>query len=62
VEPGASNGTVKITTVLTGITDPVTVSIGPLVVSGYYPSTGRSGVGADRAVSRFSFFRVDELP
>lgn len=62
VEPGASAGTTKITAVLEGVTDPVTVSIGPLVVSGYYPSTGRSGVGADRAVSRFSFFRVEELP
>jgi len=62
VEPGASGGTTKITAVLEGITDPVTVSVGPLVVSSYYPSTGRSGVGADRAVSRFSFFRVEELP
>lgn len=62
VEPGASNGTTKLTAVLEGVTDPVTVSIGPLVVSNYYPSTGRSGVGADRAVSRFSFFRVEELP
>lgn len=62
VEPGTSNGTTKITAVLEGITDPVTVAIGPLVVSNYYPATGRSGVGADRAVSRFSFFRVEELP
>ena len=61
VVPGPSSGTTRITAVLEGITDPVTVSIGPLVVSNYYPSTGRSGVGADRAVSRFSFFRVEEL-
>lgn len=62
VSPGPSGGTTRITAVLTGIDDPVTVTIGPLVVSNYYPSTGRSGLGTDRAVSRFSFFHVEDLP
>lgn len=62
VRPGPSNGTTSITAVLTGIDDPVTVTIGPLVVSNYYPSTGKPGLATDRAVSRFSFLRIEELP
>lgn len=62
VRPGPSGGTTSITATLTGITDPVTVTIGPLVVSNYYPSTGKPGLAADRAVSRFAFFRIEELP
>ncbi len=61
VTPGPTNGTTQIVATLTGITDPVTVTVGPLVVSNYYPSTGRSGVGSNLAVSRFSFFRVEAL-
>lgn len=62
VTPGPTGGTTQIVATLIGIDDPVTVTIGPLVVSNYYPSTGDSGVSSNLAVSRFSFFRVEEIP
>ncbi len=61
VRPGPTGGTTQITASAVGLSDPVTVTVGPLVVSSYYPSTGTSGVGTNLALSRFAFFRVEEL-
>lgn len=61
VEPGVVPAQVKITARLLGLDDPVTdVTLGPLSVSNFVPSTGTFGFGSDRALSRFAYFQVEE--
>lgn len=50
---------VAITARLIGDSDPINITLGPLLVSNYSPSTGRNGLGANRAVARFAFFRQE---
>lgn len=60
--PGPGPGNVSVTARLQSVEDlSVDVTLGPLVVSNYAPSTGRNGLHSDRAVTRFSFFRVEEF-
>ena len=54
-------GTVNITARLHGFQDAVEVVLGPLTVSNYNPANGFSGLGSDRAMTRFSEFKVEAL-
>lgn len=61
VRPGFTAGTTRITT---RVQDPVgsfDLTVGPVVVSNYAPSTGDPGFGADEAISEFAYLYVEEI-
>ena len=58
----ASGGSVAITARFRSLEDNVlNVSLGPLQVNNFLPSSGKAGFGTNRAISRFSYFKVEEI-
>lgn len=56
----AGADTVDLTATFTSLTDSNLSETLSAVVAGFLPSTGRIGLGSNRAVSRFRLFRVEE--
>ena len=60
--PGSPTNNTNITISLTGLTVPaISATIGPVSVSSYRPSTGYFGFYADRAVTEFGYFLLEEV-
>jgi hypothetical protein len=60
IKPGVGDQ-VYITARLIGIDDPtVSVVLGPLLTTNYRPAEGHFGFATNRALTRFSFFHLDE--
>jgi hypothetical protein len=62
VLPGTATTETKISVQVTGLTIPtVFAEFGPIVVTNYRPSTGRIGFYADKSVSEFGYFYLEEV-
>jgi hypothetical protein len=62
VLPGAATTDTRISVQLTGLTIPtVFAELGPIVVNNYRPSVGRVGFYADKSVSEFGYFYLEEV-
>lgn len=60
--PGASTDATNISITLSGLTLPgISATIGPVSVLNYRPSTGYFGFYADRAVTEFGYFLLEEV-
>ena len=60
--PGSPTTNTDITITVTGLTVPtVSTTIGPISVSNYRPSTGYFGFYADRAITEFGYFLLEEV-
>ena len=60
--PGASTAATNISITLSGLTLPgISATIGPVSVLNYRPSTGYFGFYADRAVTEFGYFLLEEV-
>lgn len=58
----ASGGSVAITARFRSLEDTaLDVTLGPLQVNNFLPSSGRAGFGTNRAISRFSYIKVEEI-
>ena len=62
VLPGTATTETKISVQVTGLTIPtVFAEFGPIVVTNYRPSVGRIGFYADKSVSEFGYFYLEEV-
>lgn len=60
--PGSPTTNTDITITVTGLTVPtISATIGPVSVSNYRPSTGYFGFYADRAITEFGYFLLEEV-
>ncbi len=62
VAEGPTAGQTRITFSVADLEGTLSVTIGPVDVTGYAPSTGYNGLLADRANTRFAFFSYAEAP
>lgn len=61
--PGTAPGDVNITIRLESVTDPGAIDVSLSVdVSNYQPTTGKFGIGTNRAISRFAYLKIEEAP
>jgi hypothetical protein len=62
IMPGVSTDATNISIVVAGLTVPgISTTIGPVSVLNYRPSTGYFGFYADRAVTEFGYFLLEEV-
>ena len=61
--PDGSGGDVTITVRLESVSDPGVTDVElAATVSNYQPSTGKFGVGTNRAVAKFAYLKIEEAP
>lgn len=61
--PGAAPGDVNVTIRLESVSDPGAIDVSLSVdVSNYQPTTGKFGIGTNRAISRFAYLKIEEAP